>query len=141
MRLFKNLLRHFPWYSALVIGAATGCAMAGLGLGIRIGGSAPGSVLEKWFGVELFAAAGLTAGRIGWMLVLTGVFLMAAMCAFAVRNHWGWWSTAAAGMISLIFFPGGSLAGIIVLAALGVKLIREKPWLRRKAAAQSAALP
>jgi hypothetical protein len=136
MRLFKNLLRHFPWYSALVIGAVTGCAMAGIGLGMRIGRAAPGAVLAEWFGVQFFKAAGLTTGRIGWMLVLTGVFLVAAMCAFAVHNHWGWWSTAAAGLIAMSFFPGGTLAGIVVLAALATRLIREKPW--KKAAVKPA---
>ena len=50
-------------------------------------------------------------GQIGWMLVLEGLFLVAAMCAIALRNHWGWWSTAAAGLIAVIFFPGGLWRG------------------------------
>jgi hypothetical protein len=112
----------------LVFGIATGGLMAGLGTAIRIGDVIPDSPLAAWFGIPLFAAMGMTAGRIGWMLVLEGVFLIAAMCALAVRNHWGWWSTAAAGLIAVIFFPGGTLAGIIVLLATGVRFIREKPW-------------
>ena len=112
----------------LLFGIATGGLMAGLGAVLRIGDAIPDSPLATWFGIPLFAAMGMTAGRIGWMLVLEGVFLIAAMCAIAVRNHWGWWSTAAAGLIAVFFFPGGTLAGIIVLLALGVRSIREKPW-------------
>ena len=138
IRIFKNLLRHFPWYSAFVIGTATGCAMAGLGLTVRLQNALPPDGLAAWFGVKFFDAAGISAGRIGWMLVLEGTFLIAAVCAFAARNHWGLWTMAAAGLISIIFFPGGTLAGIIVLGALGVRLIGEKFWKRGKEAAVPA---
>ena len=97
---------------------------------LRIQDSIPKDGLAAWFGVAFFSAAGLSAGRIGWMLVLEGIFLIAALCAFAARNHWGWWSTAAAGLISMIFFPGGTLAGLIIVSALCVRLIGEKPWKR-----------
>jgi hypothetical protein len=112
----------------LLLGLATGVLMAGLGTALRIGDAIPAGPLADWFGLPLFAGVGITAGRIGWMLVLEGLFLVAAMCALAVRNHWGWWSTAAAGLIAGIFFPGGTLAGVIVLLAVGVRFIREKPW-------------
>jgi|GEM_PF-4668323 len=117
-----------PWFLVLLTGIATGGLMAGLGLEIRIGDAIPGSLLATWLGISLFVAMGMTAGRIGWMLVLGGTFLIAAMCAIAVGNHWGWWSTAAAALIAAIFFPGGTLAGVIVLLGLGARLIREKPW-------------
>jgi hypothetical protein len=131
MRAIKILLRSFPWYSAFAIGAATGWAMAGLGVAMRIGDAVPQISLASWFGMTFFQAAGLSAGRIGWMLVLEGTFLIGAVCAFALHNHWGWWSTAAAGMIAMIFFPGGTLAGILLLTAAIVRLIREKPWIRK----------
>jgi hypothetical protein len=35
-----------------------------------------------------------------------------------------------AAVISMIFFPGGTLAGLILALALGIRLIRERPWLR-----------
>jgi hypothetical protein len=129
MKIFsKGTITFLPWLLVCLLGFATGCAMTGLGLVMRIGDVFTESWLTAWFGVALFKAIGLTAGRIGWMLVLEGIFLVAALCAFAVHNHWGWWSMTAAGLLSIIFFPGGTLAGIIVLAALGVRLIREKPW-------------
>jgi hypothetical protein len=121
-----------------LFGFVTGALMAGLGTAIRIGGSIPDGPLAAWFGVPLFEAGGLLPGRIGWMLVLEGLFLVAAMCAVAARNHWGWWSTAAAGLIAVLFFPGGTLAGVIVLLALAVRLIHEKPW---KHSAERGAAP
>ncbi len=116
------------WRLILLLGLLTGGVMAGLGLAMRIGDAVPEGALAVWFGIPLFEAVGMAAGRIGWMLVLEGTFLIAAMCAIAVGNNWGRWSTAAAGLIAMIFFPGGTLAGLIVLSALGVRLIREKPW-------------
>jgi hypothetical protein len=116
------------WRLLLAFGLLTGFVMAGLGLAMRIGDAIPEGPLAVWFGIPLFEAMGMTAGRIGWMLVLEGTFMIAAMCAIAVGNHWGRWSTAAAGMIAVIFFPGGTLAGLIVLSGLAVRLIREKPW-------------
>jgi hypothetical protein len=116
------------WRLLLAFGLLTGFIMAGLGLTMRIGDAIPEGPLAVWFGIPLFEAMGMTAGRIGWMLVLEGTFLIAAMCAIAVGNIWGRWSTAAAGLIAMIFFPGGTLAGLVVLSALGVRLIREKPW-------------
>jgi hypothetical protein len=127
-RLFGGSLVGLPWLIAFLFGTLTGCAMAGLGLEMRLGNAIPVDGLVNWFGVPFFAAMNLSAGRIGWMFVLEGILLVAALCAFAVRNHWGWWSTTMAGLIAVIFFPGGTLAGIIVLLALGVRLIREKPW-------------
>lgn len=137
MRAFKHLLRGFPEYSAFGIGILTGCGMTGLGLAARTGAALPGGGPAAWFGLELFGAMGLSAARIGWMLVLEGTFLIGALCAFAVRSHWGWWSTAVAGLIAVIFFPGGTLAGILILLALAARLIREKPWLRKAAAGVS----
>ncbi len=130
IRIAAKIVRAFPWYSALAVGAATGCAMAVFGVAVRISNDIPASILADWFGAPLFRAAGLSAAKIGWMLVLEGAFLIAALCTAAVRNHWQWWSTAAAGLIALVFFPGGTLAGIIVLLALVVRAIREKPWKR-----------
>lgn len=137
-RTIKDYLVLLPWILVLVLGFATGCAMAGLGLAVRLQNALPPDGPAAWFGLKFFEAAGISAGRIGWMLVLEGTFLIAALCAFAVRNHWGWWSTAAAGLIAMIFFPGGTLAGILVLAALGVRLISEKFGKRGKEAATPA---
>lgn len=111
-----------------LFGFVTGGLMAGCGTAIRIGGSIPDGPLAAWFGIPFFEAGGMLPGRIGWLLVLEGLFLVAAMCAIALHNHWGWWSTAAAGLVAVIFFPGGTLAGVIVLLALVVRLIHEKPW-------------
>lgn len=116
------------WRLLLAFGFLTGGVMAGLGLAMRIGNAIPEGPLALWFGIPLFEAAGMTAGRIGWMLVLDGTFMIAAMCAIAVGNIWGRWSTIAAGLIATIFFPGGTLAGLIVLSGAAVRLIREKPW-------------
>ena len=127
-RALNGSLVALPRLIAFIIGIATGCAMAGLGLTMRLGNIIPDGGLAAWFGVPFLGAMDLTAGRIGWMLVLEGIFLVSGLCAFAVRNHWGWWSITTAGLIAVIFFPGGTLAGIIILLAVGVRLIREQPW-------------
>jgi hypothetical protein len=121
---FSGRLAAVPRLLAYLFGYATGCAMAAVGLAARITDAPPSGPAAAWFGTELFQAAGLSAGRIGWMLVLEGAFWIAALSALGVRNHWGWWSTAAAAMISMIFFPGGTLAGVVMLLAVGILLIR-----------------
>ncbi|MBN2085089.1 MAG: hypothetical protein JW748_07665 [Anaerolineales bacterium] len=136
-RTIGGSLNSIPGLLVFLAGFATGGLMAGLGVLMRIHDGLPDSLLTAWFGIHFFTAMGMTVGRIGWMLVLEGTFLIAAMCAIAVRNHWGWWSTASAGLIALIFFPGGTLAGVIVLLGLGIRFIREKPW--RKPEKNSAA--
>ena len=77
------------WRLVLAFGLLTGFVMAGLGLAMRIGDAIPDGPLAIWFGIPLFEAMGMTAGRIGWMLVLEGTFMIAAMCAIAVGNHLG----------------------------------------------------
>jgi hypothetical protein len=141
MRIFsRRAIILLPWRLIFLLGVATGCAMSILGLAMRFYDSIPAGVPAAWFGVAFFSAMGVTAGRIGWMLVLEGVFWIAALSALGVRNHWGWWSTAAAGMISMIFFPGGTLAGIVVLAALIIRLTRASA-ARRTAKAHGPSSP
>ena len=127
-RTIRGSLTSIPGLLVFLAGFATGGWMAGLGIVMRIHDGIPDGLPAAWFGIQFFTANGMTAGRIGWMLVLEGTFLIAAMCAIAVRNHWGWWSAASAGLIAIIFFPGGTLAGLIVLLGVGIRLIREKPW-------------
>jgi hypothetical protein len=125
MRIFsRRAILLLPWRVIFAFGVVTGWAMCVLGLAMRLQDSIPADGSAAWFGVAFFAAMGVPAGRIGWMLVLEGAFWIAALSAIGVRNHWGWWSTAAAGMISVVFFPGGTLAGIVVLAALIIRLTR-----------------
>lgn len=124
--VFRKPILRIPRLLVFLLGFATGCAMAGLGLAARLTGSIPDGFPAAWFGTAFFEAAGITAGRIGWMLVLEGIFWIAALAALAVRNHWGWWSSLLAGLISLIFFPGGTLAGIAALLAVGVRLVHKK---------------
>jgi hypothetical protein len=109
-------------------GATTGCAMTGAGLAIRLQNLLPDGGLGAWFGSDFLSGMGWMPGRIGWVLVLEGIFWVAAMAAWGVRNRWGWWSAAAAAGISLAFFPGGTLVGIVVLALMIPVLIRERPW-------------
>jgi hypothetical protein len=122
-RTIKESLVNLPWLLIFLFGLATGCLMASLGLVMRLQDVIPGGTLSAWFGVSFYSGMGLTAGRIGWMLVLEGIFWIAALSALGAGNHWGWWSSAAASLISMIFFPGGTLAGILVLLAVGVRLI------------------
>jgi hypothetical protein len=110
----------------LLFGILTGGAMAVFGLMLRLQDSIPQGGLAAWFGVPFFQAVGLSAGRIGWMLVLEGIFWIAALSALGVRNYWGWWSSMAAGLISMLFFPGGTLAGILILLMVGIRLIRDR---------------
>jgi hypothetical protein len=128
---FQGTLTAVPRFLAYLFGFATGCVMAGAGLAARLTNATPDGWIAAWFGTGLFEAAGLSAGQIGWMLVLEGTFWIAALSALGVRNHWGWWSTAAAAMISMIFFPGGMLAGVVMLLAVGILLIRVTFRIRR----------
>ena len=73
-------------------GVVTGCAMTGMGLAIRLQDAIPAGGLGAWFGTDFFTGMGWTAWRIGWVLVLEGIFWVAAMAAWAMRNRWGWWS-------------------------------------------------
>jgi hypothetical protein len=128
-KLKKTFLRIIRILMFLT-GLATGFLMAGLGLATRLAESIPDGGPAAWFGTAFFEAAGISPGRIGWMLVLEGMFLIAATLAFGTRNRWGSWTTAMAAVISMIFFPGGTLAGLILALALGIRLIRERPWQR-----------
>jgi hypothetical protein len=61
-----------------------------------------------------------------------------------LRNRWGWWTAVAAGVISLAFFPGGTLAGLFVLVMLIPFILHDRPWReamkrRSERAAESAA--
>jgi hypothetical protein len=139
MKIFsKRAFSLLPWRLVSFFGILTGCFMAGLGLAMRLTGSIPSSWLTVWFGTAFFEAAGISAGRIGWMLVLEGIFWIAALAALGVHNYWGWWSAILAGLISIIFFPGGTLAGAVVLLGVGVRLIHKKFGQREKKAAAPA---
>jgi hypothetical protein len=121
--LSRRAVILLPWRLVFVLGFLTGGCMAVFGLAARLRGAVPAGFPAAWFGTALFEAAGISAGRIGWMLVLEGVLWIAALSALGVRNYWGWWSTILAGLISIIFFPGGTLAGAVVLAAVVIRLI------------------
>jgi hypothetical protein len=112
----------------VLAGVITGCAMTGLGLSIRLQDAIPTGGLGAWYGTPLFTGMGWTAWRIGWALVLEGIFWVAAMAAWGLRNRWGWWSALLAGIISLMFVPGGTLAGIFVLIMLIPFLLHDCPW-------------
>lgn len=129
-------VRIFPRALMIAAGVVTGCLMTGMGLAIRLQDAIPAGGLGAWFGTDFFTGMGWTAWRIGWVLVLEGIFWVAAMAAWGTRNRWGWWTTAAAATISLAFFPGGTIAGIFILAMMIPFLIREQPI---KAAIEKAA--
>jgi hypothetical protein len=127
--MMKNLfstrvLVSLPWRIIFLMCLITAGWMTLFGLGMRLSGEMPAGIPSLVFGIEIWAATGLTAGQIGWMLVLEGTFWIGALSALGVGNYWGWWSAAAAGLIALIFFPMGTLAGVILLAAVGIRLIR-----------------
>ncbi len=128
MRTLVILTRKLPRALMIAVGTVTGCLMTGLGLAIRLQDSIPAGGLAAWFGTSFFDGIGWTAGRTGWALVLAGTFWVAAMAAWGTRNRWGWWTAAAASTISLIFFPGGTLAGIFVLAMMIPFLLHDRPW-------------
>jgi hypothetical protein len=119
-----RVLMSLPWRAIFLLCLVTAGLMTIYGVGMRLSGEIPAGILSLVFGIELWTATGLTAGQIGWMLVLEGTLWIGALAALGVGNYWGWWSTAAAGLIALIFFPVGTLAGIILLGALGIRLIR-----------------
>jgi hypothetical protein len=129
-------VRRLPRAAMIAVGTVTGCLMAGLGLTVRLGDVVPAGGLGTWFGTAFFDGMGWTAYRTGWALVLVGIFWVAAMAAWGTRNRWGWWTAAAAGIISLVFFPGGTIAGIFVLLMMVPFIIHDRPWheaMRRKA--------
>ena len=128
MKRTGTLVQNLPRGIIFLAGVVTGCAMTGEGLAIRLQAAIPDGGMGAWFGSAFFNGMGWTAGRIGWVLVLEGIFWVAAMVAWGARNRWGWWSAAAAGAISLAFFPGGTLAGLVVLALMIPVLARERPW-------------
>ena len=140
MRTAVILTRKLPRALMIAVGTITGCLMAALGLSIRLRDAIPSGGLAACFGTAFFDGIGWTAGRIGWALVLAGTFWVAAMAAWGTRNRWGWWTAAAASTISLIFFPGGTLAGIFVLAMMIPFLLHDRPWreAQRRREQQSA---
>jgi hypothetical protein len=124
--LSRRAIILLPWRLVFLFGVLTGCGMTAAGLAARLTNAVPSDFLEAWFGTAFFDAIGIDAARIGWMLVLEGTFWIAALSALGVHNYWGWWSTIAAGLISMIFFPGGTLAGSVVLTAVGIRLLRAR---------------
>jgi hypothetical protein len=137
MRTAVILTRKLPRALMIAAGIVTGCLMTGLGLLIRLSDATPGGgALGMWFGTAFFSNMGWTAYRIGWVLVLEGIFWVAAMIAWGTRNRWGWWTAAAASVISLFFAPGGTIAGIFILVLMVPFLFHDKPWreaMRRRA--------
>jgi hypothetical protein len=121
-------VRILPRAAMIAVGVVTGCLMAGLGVAIRLQDVIPTTGLGMWYGTPFFTNMGWTAWRVGWALVIEGTFWVAAMAAWGTRNRWGWWTAAAAGIISLAFFPGGTLAGIFVLLMMIPFIILDRPW-------------
>ena len=128
MKKTGAFVRILPRTLIIAAGVITGCLMAGLGVAIRLQDGIPAGRLGAWFGTAFFDGMGWTAYRIGWVLVLEGIFWVAAMAAWGTRNRWGWWTAAAAGVVSLVFAPGGTVAGIFVLAMLIPFLLHDRPW-------------
>jgi hypothetical protein len=128
MKKTGAFVRVFPRALMITVGTVTGWLMAGLDLAIRLQDSIPAGGLSAWFGTAFFTAIGWTAYRTGWVLVLAGIFWVAAMAAWGTRNRWGWWTSAAAGTVSLVFFPGGTLAGLFVLAMMIPFILHDRPW-------------
>jgi hypothetical protein len=122
------VLRKLPRWLVVLAGLVTGCAMVGLGVSVRLQDAIPTGGMGAWYGTPFFANMGWTTWRIGWALVLEGIFWVAAMAAWGLRNRWGWWSAVAAGIISLLFVPGGTIAGIFVLVMMIPFILHDRPW-------------
>jgi hypothetical protein len=128
MKTTVTAVRSLPRWLVVLAGVITGCAMAGLGVSIRLQDAIPTGGLGAWYGTPFFTTMGWTAWRVGWALVIEGTFWVAAMAAWGLRNRWGWWTAVAAGVISLAFFPGGTLAGLFVLVMLIPFILHDRPW-------------
>lgn len=142
MKKTGAFVRIFPRALVIAAGITTGCLMTGLGLAIRLQDAVPAGGLSAWFGTAFFDGLGWTAYRTGWVLVLEGIFWVAAMAAWGTRNRWGWWTAVAAGVASLVFAPGGTIAGIFVLAMLIPFILHDRPWreaMKRRAEGKAPA--
>jgi hypothetical protein len=132
MKNAGSVARKLPRLLVILAGVITGCAMACLGVSVRLQDAIPTSGIGAWYGTMVFTNMGWTAWRVGWALVLEGTFWVAAMAAWGLRNRWGWWTALVAGVISLIFVPGGTLAGIFVLIMLIPFLLHDRPWIEAR---------
>jgi hypothetical protein len=132
MKNFRGFLKDLLWQATFLIGMATGCAMTVLGLMVRIRNAVPRDGFGTWFGLPYLTSAGLQVSFIGWALVLLGMFWIGALVALVVKNRWGDWSVPCASVISLAFFPGGTLAGVLAILVLIPMLLRRMGWLTAK---------
>jgi hypothetical protein len=121
----KTVADNMPLYLLLLIGFATGLGMVYLGLVTRAADALPASDLASWFGASFFLDRGLTDSQTGWVLVLLGIFWFSALSAIAVRHSWGWWSVILASLASILLFPGGTVAAIVIVSILLFTSLRE----------------
>jgi hypothetical protein len=127
MKNFKAILQDLLWRAMFWIGMATGSAMTVLGLTVRIRNAIPHDVFGAWFGLSYLSSAGLKASFIGWGLVLLGMFWIGALAALGVKNRWADWSVPCASVISLAFFPGGTLAGVLAILVAVIPMLFRRP--------------
>lgn len=115
----QKIQDNFSLALVILVGLATGVGMAYLGLVVRSIKTIPNTDLASWFGVQSLAGAvGATASQAGWALVLMGVFWFAAVAVLGARHFWGWWAVLLASLVSVIFFPGGAIATLLVVSFL-----------------------
>jgi hypothetical protein len=124
MKNTRANLQDLLWRTVFWIGMATGCAMAILGVYIRIRSVIPQGALSAWFGLSYLSSAGMKTSHIGWALVLQGLFWIGALIALGVKNRWGNWSVPCASVIMLAFFPGGTLAGVLAILVAVPMILR-----------------
>jgi hypothetical protein len=115
----QKIQDNFSLALVILIGLATGAGMVYLGLVVRSIRAVPDTDLASWFGVQSLAGAvGATPSQAGWALVLMGVFWFAAVAVLGARHFWGWWAALLASIVSVIFFPGGAIAALLVVSFL-----------------------
>jgi hypothetical protein len=133
----SRLPGHLPHVSLLILGFATGASMVFLGLTARIVSVLPEEGLGAWFGVSFFHEMGFADDRVGWALVLLGVFWLSALSALWLRHSWGYWSVILAAIASMAFFPGGVVTAILVVAVITFSNLREEFFPRTVSSKQN----
>jgi hypothetical protein len=117
---------RLPRAFLLTLGFATGAGMVCLGLAARFARILPEDGLGAWFGVSFFHEMGFSDDRVGWALVLLGVFWFSALSAHWLRHAWGYWSVVLAAIASMAFFPGGVVTAVLVVAVITFSNLREE---------------
>ncbi len=121
IRLPDNL----PLAFLLILGYATGAGMVILGLTVRILRTIPEGGLTAWFGIAFFRDVGFSDDRVGWALVLLGIFWISALSALWLRHSWGYWSVILAAIASMAFFPGGVVTAVLFIAVISFTNLRD----------------